>query len=77
MREKDFSKIETNNNICINVFCNEYKPTFPISISDQEFKNSMNVLLTMNENKSHYVYMKDLCFTKGRIKTKNTFAKVV
>ena len=37
VREKDFSKIETKNNICINVFCQENQLTFPIYNSDQEF----------------------------------------
>ena len=32
---KIFSKIETKKNICINVFCDENKLTFPIYISDQ------------------------------------------
>ena len=41
VREKDFSKIEIKNNICINVFCYENKLTFPIYISDQKFENSM------------------------------------
>ena len=30
VQEKGFSKIETKNNICINVFCDENKLTFPI-----------------------------------------------
>ena len=59
MREKDFSKIETKNNICINVFCYENKLTFPINNSDQEFKNSIDFLLVIDEIKSHYVYIKD------------------
>ena len=59
MREKDFSKIETKNNICINVFCYENKLTFPINNSDQEFKNSIDFLLVIDEKKSHYVYIKD------------------
>ena len=59
LREKDFSKIETKSNICINVFCNENKLTYPIYISDQEFENLMYLLLVTDENKSHYVYIKD------------------
>ena len=35
LREKDFSKIETKNNICVNVFCYKNKLIFPIYISDQ------------------------------------------
>ena len=57
--EKDFSKTEKKNNICINVFCYEKKLVFPIYISDQKFENSMDLLLEINENKSHYVYIKD------------------
>ena len=80
MREKDFSKIETKNNICINVFCYENKLTFSIYVSNQKFENSMDLLHIIHGDKSHYVYIKvltDLCFTKQKIKTKNTFAKVV
>ena len=59
VRKKDFSKIETKNDICINVFCYENKLTFPIYNSDQEFENSMDLLLAIDENWSHYVYIKD------------------
>ena len=52
--KKDLSKIEKKN-ICINVYCYENKPTFPIYISDQEFENSIDLLLVTNGNKSHYV----------------------
>ena len=40
----------------------------------------MDLLLIINENKSHYVYIKDFdrfIFTKQKIKIKNTFARVV
>ena len=59
MREKDFSKIETKNNICVNDFCYENKITFPIYISDQEFENPTDLLLVIDENKSYYVYIKN------------------
>ena len=62
MKEKDFSKIETKNNIWISVYCYKNKLTFPIYISGQEFENSI---------------LTNLCFTKQKIKTKNSFAKVV
>ena len=58
VREKDFSRIETKNNICINVFCYENQLTFPIYISDQEFEKSMDLLLGIDESKSHYLYIK-------------------
>ena len=39
VQKKDFSKIETKNNICVNVFGYENSLTFPIYFSDQKFKN--------------------------------------
>ena len=33
--------------------------TFPIYISDQKFENSMDLLLVIDQNKLHYVYIKD------------------
>ena len=58
VREKDFSKIETKNNICINVFCYENRLVFPIYISDLKFENTMDLLLLIDGDKSHYVYIK-------------------
>ena len=43
----------------MNVFWYEKKLTFPIYISDQKSENSMNLLLIIEESKSHYVYIKD------------------
>ena len=34
VREKDFSKIEEKNSICINVYCYENRLVFPIHISE-------------------------------------------
>ena len=53
VQEKDFSKIETKNNICINVSCYENKLTFPIYISDEKCENSIDLLLVTDENKLH------------------------
>ena len=78
MREKDFSKIEKKNNICINVFCYENKLVFPIYISNQKFENSMDLLLIIDGDKSHYVYIKDFdrfMFHKTRNKNKKYFCK--
>ena len=72
MRENDFNKIESKNNIYINVFCYENKLTFPIYISDQKIENSMDLLLATDENKSHYVYIKDFDrFAFYKTKNKN------
>ena len=78
MREKGFRKIEKKKNICINVFCYENKLTFPIYVSNQKFENSMDVLLVIYENKSHYVYLKDfnrVIFHKTKSKSKKYFCK--
>ena len=78
MQEKDFSKIETKNNIWINVYCYKNKLTFPIYISGQEFGNSMDLLLATDENKSHYVYIKDFdkfVFHKTKNENKKYFCK--
>ena len=52
---------------------------FPIYISDQKLENSMDLLLIINENKSHYVYIKDFdkfMFHKTKNKNKNYFCKI-
>ena len=76
VREKDFSKIKTKTNICLNVFGHENRLVFPIYISDQKFENSMDLLLAIDENKSHYVYVKDFdrsMFHKTKNKNKKIF----
>ena len=76
VREKDFSKIEEKNNICINVFCYESKLTFPILVLDQKFEKSMDLLLAVDENKSHYMYIND--FDRFMLhKTKNENKKII
>ena len=59
MQEKDFNKIEVQNNICINVFGYEDQLVYPIFISKQTFQDLMDLLLLSEDNKSHYVYIKD------------------
>ena len=47
---------------------------FWIYVSDQKFEVWIDLLLLIDNGKSHYVYIKvltDLCFTKQKIKTKN------
>ena len=55
----DFSKIEQKNNICINVFSYENDLTYLVYVLDQKFENCMDLLLINDENKSHYMYIKD------------------
>ena len=59
MQEKDFSKIEVKNNICIKVFSYEDQSVFPIYVSDQQFKDAMDFLLLNDDDKIHYVYIKE------------------
>ena len=78
LQEKFFSKIEQNNNICINVYCYENKLTFPIYALDQKCENSMDLLLIIDGNKSHYVYIEDFdrfMFHKTKNKNKKYFCK--
>ena len=51
---------------------------FPIYISDQEFENSIDLLVVIDENKSHYAYIKDFdrfMFHKTKNKNKKYFCK--
>ena len=76
VQEKDFKKIEVKNNICINVFSYENRLVFPIYISDQ--KDSMDLLLLIDNDKLHNVYIKDfnrLMFHKTKNKNKKWFCK--
>ena len=83
VQEKDFTKMEVQNNICVNVFDYENKLVFPVYISDQTFKSSIDLLLLINDDQSHYVYIKDcntFMFHKKKIiiiKIKSGSVKVV
>ena len=57
--KKDYCKIERQSNIYIHVFCYESGLTYQIYVSNQNFKDCSDLLLISNENKSHYVYIKD------------------
>ena len=65
------------NIICINVFGYENEFVFSIYVSDQKFEDSMDLLLLIDDDKSHYVYIQDFnrfMFHKARNKNKkNTF----
>ena len=66
------------NNICINVFGYENGLVFPIYVSDQKFEDSMDLLLLIDDDKSHYVYIKDFdrfMFHKTKNKNKKWFCK--
>ena len=51
---------------------------FPIYVSDQKFEDSMDLLLLIDDDKSHYVYIKDFdrfMFHKTKNKNKKWFCK--
>ena len=78
--KRDYCKIELKNKIYNPVFFYENELTFPVYISDQKFKNCMDFWLITNENKSHYIYIKNfnrfIC-DETKHKNKKTFANVV
>ena len=79
VQEKDFSKIEVKSNICINVFGYEDEFVFSIYVSDQQFEDSMHLLLSIDDDKSHYVYIKDFdrfMFDKTKKHTKMVLQKM-
>ena len=74
----DYCRIERGNNICINVFCYENDLTYPVYVSDQKFKNCMDILQITNANKSHYLYIKDFnrfMYNKTKNKNKKYFCR--
>ena len=77
VQEKNFSKIEVKNNICI-VFGYENGLVFPIYVSDKKFEESIDFLLLIDDDKSHYVYIKDFdrfMFHKTKNKNKKWFCR--
>ena len=62
----------------MNVFCYEGKVVFPVYLSDQCFKDTIDLLLKFNGFTSHYVYIKDfnrLMINKNKCKNKKWFCK--
>ena len=77
MREKIFNKIEVEN-ICINVFGYEDKLVFLIYVSYQKFEDAMDLLLLADDDKPHYVDIKDFdrfMFHKTKNKNKKWFCR--
>ena len=75
---KDYCKIEKQNNICINVFCYENGLTYPIYLSGGTFSDCMDLLLIFDEDKAHYVHIKNFnrfMFSKTKNKNKKHFYK--
>ena len=66
--KKDFSKIEKENNICINIFSYENDLTYPVYVSDQKFENRLDLITLLYIND----FNRFMCN-----KTKKTFANAV
>ena len=78
MQEKYFNKIEVKNNIYINLFGYENGLVFPVYVSDRKFEDSMDLLLLIDDDKSHYVYIKNFdrfMFHKTKNKNKKCFCR--
>ena len=76
---KYFGKIEQRNSICINLFCYENNLAYPVYVSDQGFRNRIDLLLITEESRPNYVYIKDFHrFMCNNTKCeKNSFANIV
>ena len=66
VQEKDFNKTKVKNIIFINVFGYENRPVFPIYFSDKKFKDSMDLLLLIGNDKSNYVYIKEIYVSQNK-----------
>ena len=64
--------VEQAYSICINLFCYENCLVYPVHVSDKKFEDCMDLLLITDENKLHYVYIKDFNrFMCNKTKDKN------
>ena len=78
--KKDCCKIETKNDVCTNVFCYEDNLIYPVYASDEKLKNCINLLLIIDKNNSHYVYIEDcnrFIYDKTRWKNKKYFLQIL
>ena len=76
--KKDYSKIQKKNNISINVFGYKNDLVYPVHISKQKFEDFMDSLLINDENKSHYVYIKNFyrfMFNKTKHENQKPFCR--
>ena len=70
--QKHYNKVEKQNDIRINVFGYEKGQPFPIHIFEEKFEDQMNLLLITEDEKKHYVLIKDFnAFMYNQTKHKN------
>ena len=75
MKARDYEIVEERFNINVNVFGYENK-VFPLYVSKKSNEQVLNALLTSNEEKSRYVFIKDfnkLMYSKTEHKEKKHF----
>ena len=58
METKDYNRIETQNDIRVNVFGYENKKAFPLYVSKERYNMELNLLIE-NDGVKHYVLIKD------------------
>ena len=74
VQEKDISKIEVKDSICINVFGYKNKLVFPIYVFRSKISRH-NGFVAINHIMCRSKILTDLWFTKQKIKPKNGFCK--
>ena len=75
MKARDYEIVEERFNINVNVFGYENR-VFSLYVSKKSNEQELNVLLISNEEKSHYVFIKDFNrLMYSQIKTKNVHKK--
>ena len=73
---KDYTKIEEQNSINVNVFGYEDKQFYPIYVSKQNNNDVLNLLLITEGEKKHYVLIKDfnsLMYNKTKYRERKHF----
>ena len=76
VKVKDVGVIEDTNEIYINVFSYEDKIVCRVYVSKKNYDDAMNLLMIREDDKSHYVYVKDfnrLMFNVNKHKEKKWF----
>ena len=72
--QRQYNKIEKQNDIRINVFGYEKGQPFPIHISKEKFEDQMKLLLITKDEKKHYVLIKEFdTFMYNQSKKKKHF----
>ena len=70
--QKHYNKVKKQNDIRINVFGYGKGQPFPIHISKEKFEDQMNLLIITEDEKKHYVLIKDFnAFMYNQTKHKN------